>query len=150
MKIKIKNLTPHTINFFDASQCKEVKKGNYTSFILKAGEKPVLTIAPVEKVVRATSKIVYTKPNAIDGVPIPQVRVVFSKLEGLPETLDDDNLYLEGLPDTLDPDTLYIVSFATAITYKAQDKDTKQLRLVYDTVRNEHGQVVGALSLAEI
>lgn len=133
--MKIKNLTPHEICIFTASQCVEQKKGNYTTFILKSGEKPVLTIEPEKEIARVSSKTIYTDPIEINGVSIPQAKVVFGEVEGL---------------SNLEEDTLYIVSSITVNAFKANGHDTKQLRLVADTVRNEQGQIVGALSLAEV
>lgn len=133
--MKIKNLTPHAICIFTASQCVEEKKGNYTTLILKAGEKPILTIEPEVQIARVYSKTIYTDPIEINGVSIPQAKVVFGEVDGL---------------SNLEEDTLYIVSAITVNALKAHSKDTKQLRLVADTVRNEQGQIVGALSLAEV
>ena len=133
--MKIKNLTPHAICFFSASQVEKEKKGNYTTLILKAGEKPILTIEPEVQIARVSSMTIYTDPVEFNGVSIPQAQVVFSKVEGLPN---------------LEEDTLYIVSAITVNAFKSHGKDTKQLRLVADTVRNEQGQIVGALSLAEV
>ena len=134
--MKIKNLTPHSICIFTASQCVEQKKGNYTTLILKAGEKPVLTIEPEKNIARVSSKTIYTDPIEINGVSIPQSKIVFGKVEGLPVELEKD--------------TLYIVSAITANAFKANGHDTTQLRLVADTIRNDQGQIVGALSLAEV
>lgn len=133
--MKIKNLTPHAICIFTASQCVEQKKGNYTTLVLKEGEKPVLTIEPEVQIARVSSMTIYTDPVEFNGVSIPQAQVVFSKVEDLPN---------------LEEDTLYIVSAITVNALKAHGHDTKQLRLVADTVRNEQGQIVGALSLAEV
>ena len=134
--MKIKNLTPHAICIFTASQCVEQKKGNYTTLILKEGEKPVLTIEPEKNIARVSSMTIYTDPVEFNGVSIPQAKVVFGEVEGLPIELEKD--------------TLYIVSSITVNAFKANGHDTKQLRLVADTVRNEQGQIVGALSLAEV
>ena len=133
--MKIKNLTPHEICIFTASQCDAQKKGNYTTLILKAGEKPVLTIEPEKEIARVASKTIYTDPVEFNGVYITQSKVVFGEVEGLPN---------------LEEDTLYIVSAITVNALKSQGKDTKQLRLVSETVRNEQGQIVGALALAEV
>ena len=133
--MKIKNLTPHAICIFTASQVVEQKKGNYTTLVLKEGEMPVLTIEPEETIARVSSMTIYTDPVEFNGVSIPQAQVVFSKVEGLPN---------------IEADTLYIVSAITVNALKSHGKDTKQLRLVADTVRNEQGQIVGALSLAEV
>lgn len=133
--MKIKNLTPHSICIFTSEQCVEQKKGNYTTFILKSGEKPILTIEPEVQIARVSSMTIYTDPVKFNGVSIPQAQVVFSKVEGLPN---------------LEEDTLYIVSAITVNALKAHGHDTKQLRLVADTVRNEQGQIVGALTLAEV
>lgn len=134
--MKIKNLTPHAICIFTTSQCVEQKKGNYTTLVLKEGEKPVLTIEAEKEIARVSSKTIYTDPVEFNGVSIPQAKVVFGEVEGLPVNLEDD--------------TLYIVSSITVNAFKAHGHDTKQLRLVADTVRNEQGQIVGALSLAEV
>lgn len=134
--MKIKNLTPHAICIFTTSQCVEQKKGNYTTLVLKEGEKPVLTIEPEKEIARVSSKTIYTDPVEFNGVSIPQAKVVFGEVEGLPVNLEED--------------TLYIVSSITVNAFKANGHDTKQLRLVADTVRNEQGQIVGALSLAEV
>ena len=133
--MKIKNLTPHAICIFTASQCVEQKKGNYTTLVLKEGEKPVITIKPEKNIARVSSKTIYTDPIEINGVSIPQAKVVFGEVEGL---------------SNLEEDTLYIVSAITVNAFKSHGKDTKQLRLVADTVRNEQGQIVVALSLAEV
>lgn len=134
--MKIKNLTPHAICIFTTSQCVEQKKGNYSTLVLKEGEKPVLTIEAEKEIARVASKTIYTDPVEFNGVSIPQAKVVFGKVEGLPVNLEED--------------TLYIVSSITVNAFKAHGHDTKQLRLVADTVRNEQGQIVGALSLAEV
>ena len=134
--MKIKNLTPHAICIFTTSQCVEQKKGNYTTLVLKEGEKPVLTIEPEKEIARVSSKTIYTDPVEFNGVSIPLAKVVFGEVEGLPVNLEED--------------TLYIVSSITVNAFKANGHDTKQLRLVADTVRNEQGQIVGALSLAEV
>ena len=134
--MKIKNLTPHAICIFTASQCVEKKKGNYTTLVLKEGEKPVLTIEPEVQIARVSSKTIYTDPIEINGVSIPQAKVVFGEVEGLPIELEKD--------------TLYIVSLLTVNAFKAHGHDTTQLRLVADTIRNDQGQIVGALSLAEV
>ena len=134
--MKIKNLTPHEICIFTTSQCVEQKKGNYTTLVLKEGEKPVLTIEAEKEIARVSSKTIYTDPVEFNGVSIPQAKVVFGEVEGLPVNLEED--------------TLYIVSSITVNAFKAHGHDTKQLRLVADTVRNEQGQIVGALSLAEV
>lgn len=134
--MKIKNLTPHAICIFTTSQCVEQKKGNYTTLVLKESEKPVLTIEPEKEIARVSSKTIYTDPVEFNGVSIPQAKVVFGEVEGLPVNLEED--------------TLYIVSSITVNAFKANGHDTKQLRLVADTVRNEQGQIVGALSLAEV
>ncbi|MEE0891552.1 MAG: hypothetical protein U0M61_06910 [Succinivibrio sp.] len=134
--MKIKNLTPHAICIFTTSQCVEQKKGNYTTLVLKEGEKPVLTIEAEKEIARVSSKTIYTDPVEFNGVSIPQAKVVFGEVEGLPVNLEED--------------TLYIVSSITVNAFKAHGHDTKQLRLVADTVRNEQGQIVGALSLAEV
>lgn len=134
--MKIKNLTLHAICIFTTSQCVEQKKGNYTTLVLKEGEKPVLTIEAEKEIARVSSKTIYTDPVEFNGVSIPQAKVVFGEVEGLPVNLEDD--------------TLYIVSSITVNAFKAHGHDTKQLRLVADTVRNEQGQIVGALSLAEV
>ena len=134
--MKIKNITPHAICFFTSEQCVEQKKGNYTTLVLKEGEKPVLTIEPEKKNARVSNKTIYTDPVEFNGVSIPQSKIVFGEVEGLPVNLEED--------------TLYIVSAITANAFKANGHDTKQLRLVADTVRNEQGQIVGALSLAEV
>lgn len=134
--MKIKNLTPHAICIFTTSQCVEQKKGNYTTLVLKESEKPVLTIEPEKEIARVSSKTIYTDPVEFNGVSIPQAKVVFGEVEGLPVNLEED--------------TLYIVSSITVNAFKAHGHDTKQLRLVADTVRNEQGQIVGALSLAEV
>ena len=133
--MKIKNLTPHAICIFTASQCVEQKKGNYTTLVLKEGEKPLLTIEPEKEIARVASKTIYTDPIEINGVSIPQAKVVFGEVEGL---------------SNLEEDTLYIVSAITVNAFKSHGKDTKQLRLVADTIRNNQGQIVGALSLAEV
>ena len=133
--MKIKNLTPHAICIFTASQCVEQKKGNYTTLILKEGEKPVLTIEPEKNIARVSSMTIYTDPVEFNGVSIPQAKVVFGEVEGL---------------SNLEEDTLYIVSAITVNAFKSHGKDTKQLRLVADTIRNDQGQIVGALSLAEV
>ena len=134
--MKIKNLTPHAICIFTTSQCVEQKKVNYTTLVLKEGEKPVLTIEPEVQIARVSSMTIYTDPVEFNGVSIPQAKVVFGEVEGLPVNLEED--------------TLYIVSSITVNAFKAHGHDTKQLRLVADTVRNEQGQIVGALSLAEV
>ena len=102
----------------------------------KEGEKPVLTIEAEKEIARVASKTIYTDPVEFNGVSIPQAKVVFGKVEGLPVNLEED--------------TLYIVSSITVNAFKAHGHDTKQLRLVADTVRNEQGHIVGALSLAEV
>jgi len=134
--MKIKNLTPHAICIFTASQCVEQKKGNYTTLVLNNGEKPILTIEPEKEIARVSSKTIYTDPIEINGVSIPQSKIVFGEVEGLPVELEKD--------------TLYIVSAITANAFKAHGHDTTQLRLVADTIRNDQGQIVGALSLAEV
>ena len=133
--MKIKNLTPHAICIFTTSQCVKQKKDNYTTLVLKEGEKPVLTIEPEKEIARVSSKTIYTDPIEINGVSIPQSKIVFGEVEGLPN---------------LEKDTLYIVSAITANAFKAHGHDTTQLRLVADTIRNDQGQIVGALSLAEV
>ena len=133
--MKIKNLTPHAICIFTTSQCTEQKKGNYTTLVLNDGEKPVLTIEPEKQIARVSSKTIYTDPIEINGVSIPQSKIVFGEIEGL---------------SNLEEDTLYIVSAITANAFKAHGHDTTQLRLVADTIRNDQGQIVGALSLAEV
>ena len=133
--MKIKNLTPHAICIFTTSQCTEQKKGNYTTLVLNDGEKPVLTIEPEKQIARVSSKTIYTDPIEINGVSIPQSKIVFGEIEGL---------------SNLEEDTLYIVSAITANAFKANGHDTTQLRLVADTIRNDQGQIVGALSLAEV
>ena len=134
--MKIKNLTPHVVCFFTSEQCIEQKKGNYTTLVLNDGEKPILTIEPEKEIARVSSKTIYTDPVEFNGVSIPQAKVVFGEVEGLPVNLEED--------------TLYIVSSITANAFKANGHDTTQLRLVADTIRNDQGQIVGALSLAEV
>ena len=134
--MKIKNLTPHAICIFTASKCVEQKKGNQTTLVLNDGEKPILIIEPENEIARVSSKTIYTDPIEINGVSIPQSKIVFGEVEGLPVELEKD--------------TLYIVSAITANAFKAHGHDTTQLRLVADTIRNDQGQIVGALSLAEV
>ena len=81
--MKIKNLTPHAICIFTTSQCVEQKKGNYTTLVLKEGEKPVLTIEAEKEIARVSSKTIYTDPVEFNGVSIPQAKVVFGEVEGL-------------------------------------------------------------------
>lgn len=83
------------------------------------------------KVVRA--KQILSEDGYVDGVPV--TRIEYGEPEGLPDV--SSGVY-------------YIVSAITALAAKACGRDTGDLLLTSDTVRDEHGDIIGCRAFSRV
>ena len=122
--MKLVNLTPHDIVFYD-------RDDSILGGTLKLGAKPVKIVPPSGTVCRVSSTEGVTG-MAVHGVPVCEKR--FSYISGLPEP---------------EAGTLFIVSAIVAI-YAGQYLRRADLVTVNELVRNSKGAVMGCCSLCRL
>ncbi|NCU38383.1 hypothetical protein EOL96_04990 [Candidatus Saccharibacteria bacterium] len=132
---KIINATPHVLNIFVEDEAGTVAgvvgfgRGRAATF------RQVAELKPSGLVPRAATSKVALEPVVVDGVMIPVDRTAYGEVENLPE------------PDS---ETTYVVSLLAAQAAQAGGRNTDDLLVIGDTVRDADGKIIGATGFGRI
>ena len=132
---KIVNATPHGLQLLAEEDAGDIAgvigfgRGRTAHFRL------VAELAPSGLVPRAATTKVALPPVEVDGVTIPVDRTAYGEVENLPE------------PDN---ETTYIVSLLAAQAAAAGGRNTDDLLVIGETVRDADGKIIGATGFGRI
>lgn len=132
--MKLKNLTGgHSINFFTEEQCSLDEKTK--KLVLKEGESPY-AVLPCVGCVRALRSSSIVKVEKLEGHQINFNKVSYGEPSGLPETLEED--------------TIYIVSFLalSAIREHKGEEYASHFAIIDGMVSGADGKPCGCIALS--
>lgn len=134
--MNIINLTPHSVIVVrddpEGPHTGSVGMGPATTEITYS---VVAEIPPAGPVARARQIDERVGELEVNGISVPLIRSSFGEPSDLPEPMDG---------------TMYVVSILTAQAAKAACRDTSDLLVTSDTVRNADGRIVGCRKFAVV